>query len=559
MSGSSAKWFDLSEFDAKLERRSTGGLSHFKLVLEVPASRLEPLIPEDPSRSIMTDLADMGWDTKAAGADRYQLTNFAPMNRKSEIVTALRPFFSADEIEGSHVSVHSLSQGEVVEGLQARQLITATELKQDIEGVAERDFARITDSVKKAQELQAERLKRQTNVIFAGNGREVYNHLTDTIMERFGWEEDEAAVWTQRNMAIAARPNQTFGMWMTSLGHALAEKDEVAKGTWTDQVISKMMHLDGDVEDLHESMVNSTTVLTTRSIYASNPKGENPVTSVRDAVLWRQYDLGPEALDAIQSDIPVNEAFSYYKDRIPFMVVRDSSVPSRLLAQSMVAVDRALDVVSAELELPRDKLMPRQTTVPVRFSYDAVNAGGDHLGNARQIKSDDAEADSVKEDDRAALTMNISVMKGRSFVHELGHLIDFGNGITDEERHAILSKSGVLAEAKAAIDRQFPQGGAYAEYLLDEREIFARSFDAHMTNVVRSGGDTNLKALGGMHTTQGFDHAAPYGDLERSTAFISELKDTLALRREVRHEASRKAEAEITAGSGAAYATHGMG
>ena len=103
MSGSSAKWFDLSDFGSKLERRSTDGMGRFKIVLEVPSARLEPLIPDDPTRTVRDDLEDMGWMMEATGTDRYLLTNYATMNKKSEIVAALRPFFAAEEIEASHV------------------------------------------------------------------------------------------------------------------------------------------------------------------------------------------------------------------------------------------------------------------------------------------------------------------------------------------------------------------------------------------------------------------------------------------------------------------------
>lgn len=563
MSGSSAKWFDLSDFGSKLERRSTDGMGRFKIVLEVPSARLEPLIPDDPTRTVRDDLEDMGWMMEATGTDRYLLTNYATMNKKSEIVAALRPFFAAEEIEASHVSVHALSQGEVVQGLQARQLITQSELAQDIDGVSENDFTRISESVKKAQDLQAERLKRQTNVLFAGHGREVFNHLTDTIMERFGWDEAEASIMARSGMLDAKKPSSTLGVWMTSLASAIIEKDQTSLETWTDQVIGKVIYSHSDPEELRVALNEGSLLRNLRSIYETNPTGDHPIVSVRDANLYYQDGLSPEIMDAVEVGVPVGEAFSYYKDRLPFMVVRDSSVPSRLLAQSMAAVDKALDVIAAELELPRDQLVPKQKVLPVRFSYDATSAADTGLGNVRRLvsKADadtDAEAE-AKDDDRAALTMNISVTKGRSFIHELGHLVDFGNGLSDEERHAILSKSGVLADAKATVDRQYPSGGTYAEYLLQEDEIFARTFEAHIVNSVRARGDHNLRALGGLHTNNGFDLAAPFGNLERSSAFMNELKDTLAMRRENRHEASRKAEAGAEANAGVSYATHGMG
>jgi hypothetical protein len=264
-------------------------------------------------------------------------------------------------------------------------------------------------------------------------------------------------------------------------------------------------------------------------------------------------------MDRVEVPVPVAEAFSFYRDKLPFLIVRDSSVPSALLAQNLAAVDRALDVIANELELPRDQLVPKQSTIPVRFSYDSVLANGTALGfMQRAMTEQSAVADG--EDFRDALTINLSVAMGQTFTHELGHLIDHGNGLTDEERHAILVRSGVLAAASTAVDKVFPDGGQMAEYYLDEKEIFARAMDAHVVNVALSQGDKELASVGGLHTTQGFDTAAPFGDLAMTSAFISEVKDALAHRREARHEASRKAELgqAVPQSEGAGFATHSM-
>ena len=117
MSGA-AKWFDLSELESKLERKD-GGFGRYRLELELPTERLAPLISDEDNAGVGRALMDMGWQADPVGEDRFKLVNHAPLNRKSEIVTALRPFFSEMEIEASHGSVHELKQGELVEGLQS--------------------------------------------------------------------------------------------------------------------------------------------------------------------------------------------------------------------------------------------------------------------------------------------------------------------------------------------------------------------------------------------------------------------------------------------------------
>jgi hypothetical protein len=545
MSGS-AKWFDLSDHDCKLERRDTDGASHYKLMLEVPAARLEPLIPEDPRRSVSEALLDIGWHTEAVGADRYRLTNHAPMNRKSEIVAALRPFFSEQEIEGAHVSVHALRQGERVEGLQARRVITQAELEGDIEGVEVADFERIAASVRRAQALQADRERKQRQVLFDGKGRQLYGHLTDLIASKPGWGEAEAAFAAMEQMRqAAAAPRSVHAVRLTDLAKAL-------DGGTPEETASGESYVLGRIGDAGEVRENARFAAAMKG-YAANRHG--PLVSVRDALLDEGGALAPEAMDRVEVKVSDEEAFAYYRERLPFMVIRDTSVPTRVLAQNMAAVDATLDLVAEELELPRDALVPRQRTVPLRFSYDAISANEADVGELQRIESDEPQDG---EDDRAALTMNISVMRGRSFTHELGHLVDRGNGLSDEERHGILSRSGVLVEARTAVNRAFPDGGAYADYLLSEPEVFARAFDAHVVNVVRARGDDELRAVGGLQTTQGFHHAAPFGDLDRTNSFMAELKEVLVLRREARHEARQKASAQA-APEAVGAASFGMG
>lgn len=565
MSGTSVKWFDLSGFDARLERRAASA-GHFKIVLEVPAERLAHLAPDRPGASVSTELEDMGWIVREAGAGRYHLTNHTPMNRKSEIVRALRPFFSEEEIEASHVPVHALTQAEVVEGLQTRQIITQTELTKDIAGVADKDFDRIVGSVKRAQELQAERAKRQQSVLFDGYGRKVFERLTDALMVKARWAEPEASVLAMQGIEDAVRrPNRPVSGMMSELGAALGRGDETSAETLTDIIIHKMRGEDQDWQGLRETILDSDRFRAVSTFFKDNKFAEATLVSFRAAALASAarrdggVRLHPTIMDRVDVPVPVAEAFTYYREKLPFLVVRDSSVPSALLAQNMAAVDKALDVIANELELPRDQLMPKQSTIPVRFSYDSVLANGTALGFMQRAKTEQsAVADG--EDFRDALTINLSVAVGQTFTHELGHLIDHGNGLTDEERHAILERSGVLAAASAAVDKVFPEGGQMAEYYLDEKEIFARAMDAHVVNVVLSRGDRELSAVGGLHTTQGFDTAAPFGDLAMTSAFISEVKDALAHRREARHEASRKAELgqAVPQSAGVGFATHSM-
>lgn len=539
MSSATAKWFDLSDYGSKLERKECDDFGHYKLMLEVPAERADAVVAASDNTVPSLALLDLGWDSEAPVDGRIRLVNYAALNRKSEIVAALRPFFTEAEIEQSHVPVHSLNQGEVVEGLQARHLITQHELSRDIDGVEAADFDRISASVKRAQELQAERHKKQTHVLFDGAGRLTFNHLTDEIMRQKNIGEAEAAFLTKRVMEGAARqPQSVHSVRLTDLARALVEGREEVAAAGVTHVLSRIAVTDDDWSDALDDV--QLDPFYRQAIESMQHTEYGPLVGIRDAMLRDRSGLTPFLMDAIPVPVPVEQAFDIYKERIPFLVVRDSSVPSKMLAQSMVAVDAALDVVAGELEVPRHALIPRQKDVPLRFSFDAVSMDRNVRGMVKAIASDGSNDSVDKEDARDAVMMNLSVSQGGTFIHELAHIIDNGNSLTDQERHDILAKSGMLDLARQAVDKEFPQGGEYAEYLLREDEIFARSFDAHFVNVMRDQGDVTLAGIGGFHTTHGIDRAAPFGDRDKSDAFIAALKDTLSLRREARHEARQK-------------------
>ena len=228
----------------------------------------------------------MGWIVREAGSDRYHLTNHAPMNRKSDVVRALRPFFSEEEIEESHVPVHELLQAEVVEGLQTRQIITHSELTKDIAGVADKDFDRIVGSVKRAQELQAERAKRQQAVLFDGYGRKVFERLTDTLMAKVRWAEPEAAVHAIQGIEDAVRrPNRPVSGMMSELGAALGRGDEISVETLTDIILHKMRGEDQDWEGLRESVLDSARFKSVSAFFEDNRFANGTLVSFRMAAL----------------------------------------------------------------------------------------------------------------------------------------------------------------------------------------------------------------------------------------------------------------------------------
>ena len=247
--------------------------------------------------------------------------------------------------------------------------------------------------MRRAQALQADRERKQRRVLFDGKGRQLYGHLTDLIASKPGWGEAEAAFAAMEQMRqAAAAPRSVHAVRLTDLAKAL-------DGGTPEETASGESYILGRIGDAGEVRENARFAAAMKG-YAANHHG--PLVSVRDALLDEGGALAPEAMDRVEVTVPDEEAFAYYRERLPFMVIRDTSVPTRVLAQNMAAVDATLDLVAEELELPRDALVPRQRTVPLRFSYDAISANEADMGELQRIESDelqDGEDDPGSADD----------------------------------------------------------------------------------------------------------------------------------------------------------------
>lgn len=238
------------------------------------------------------------------------------------------------------------------------------------------------------------------------------------------------------------------------------------------------------------------------------------------------------------------ETLEYYSSRLPFAVRRDTAAPTASVVQYMKAVDRVLDVVARELDLPKNSLLPDQKTVPLRFSYSAVSADDSSEGNVMTLQSKET-ADDI--DARVAMVINVSVTRGRTFLHELGHVIDAGNklSIGSESRDNILLTSGILAAAQESVGRLYPEGGDFADYLLSNSEVFARSFEAHICNVMMR--DGVFEEAGGLLISHGYDVAAPFGDLELSERFMASLRAEIGARKDAAYDqdVAKRAERDV--------------
>lgn len=528
-----AKWFDFKDYDAKLERISTAP-GHYILRLEMPTARL----PEPEGGTLVGDmLMDMGWTVEAGDDKRVVLENHQPLNTAMQIVTAIRSFFSEAEVAAAHKPLPQLRQGERAEGIEAPKIISLKELEGSIHGVEKNNFDRIRASVSKAIANMAEREKRADNVLFAGKGMAVGDHLTDRIAQQKGWMDLEASYLAYRTIAeAAAMPNSGMATRLTQLGRALAASDETeikSAETWImDAIFENAEGLGDQQEKLRQERLFQAISLRL---------GEDSLIRPRDFVAGMVMKNSSHMSAAMMTGIAVgpDDSFEAAAAKVPFRVLRDNSVPTRTLVQNMKAVAKAIRYIASEMEMEPNALFPGQENVPARFSFDAVSAdkGAEGRVASFQQKADGQEGEN---DATRPLVLSLSVKRGGTFIHELGHLVDQGNKLSDEERHDILRSSGVLMRVREELERIFPNGGEQYDYFAMEEEIFARTFDAHFVNLARSRGDKLLETIGGRQVTYGADLAAPFGDLETSSRFMDMLKSTLEAKKEAKHSATIK-------------------
>ena len=239
------------------------------------------------------------------------------------------------------------------------------------------------------------------------------------------------------------------------------------------------------------------------------------------------------------------EVIEEVRMQLPFDVRLDGSTPTMQDAQSLKAINKALNVAAEALGRAPERILRDNKARFLRLSNENVSPDKGVVGYQAALKT---------EYDDVIQAFTSSGRSGRSFIHELGHAVDFSWGLNDAEREACLSRSGVTGAIHDEIDRRFPTEEIEARsYYRDPKEMFARMLDAHVCNVARANGDMDLSSIGGAHTTCGYDIGAPHGNIEATSAFFDEVRATI----ERKLDAENKAALESTKAASAGVAAPG--
>lgn len=572
-----AKWFDLRPYDAKIERIHQGGGQH--------ALRLEL----DPARAASVDQEDRleaGWALEDAGGSGRRAVLFSDrvIHNGSQVQAALRTFFSDDEIKSSTVGQDRLRQDERVDGVGQRAVIDDWRLAEATAPLAPDDAHRVTEGVHRAVEVLRARTSREAGVPLGRQGHRVFDHLVDVQLghssppapegpvrartgsravgpapggDRTGDDEPsppalDPHVVAEMGASLAAvkalreaidQPLGARGRQLEALGRALSEGDRAGAAAVEERL--------RDDPELGRGAAAVRLVLGIGAAGQWSGRGRPRERVVHDAL--KQGLLDGRAMTDIAADLSERVTLESLKGSFPFMVRHDRSIPSRVVADHLVSSRRAVEFVADQLGLPPDGLMPDQRSVPWRFASGRVTFDGGanaavHVAVAQGMDGAPAnvQVDEVTgELDRGVIAATSSVARPGAFVHELGHTIDFGNQVTDEERMGVLQRTGIYAIAMDRIARTHPEGGPEAAYLGDPAEIWARSMEAMVINASQRAGDARLERAGGAMSIRPHVDHAPLGDHAMTRRFAELVREIVVARRDKDHAA--RADARATA------------
>lgn len=511
----SDKWFDLSHVDSRLERLPIGADSNgYYLRLEIPET-----LPQPSDH----DLRELGWVKTSHEGGRVVFQNAQSASSGSAIMEKMSVFFDADDLRTRYRPLRDHVNAPAVYGLKPRQ--SQTVLAQLVEGVDLADKTRMQNTMALCLSKAAAMRQQQETALFSGNGTAIFHHLTEALVKRDEnpWKEIEASAYVRSVMEAAGRnPNDQAARMMTSLGQALREKDVAGADELSDGLLRSTETYAADDAASHPDLDNGIRKAIYRDVeFAQRAGNEVSATAI---ALGQMRGAAYLPAHAMTSDPSINrqnaaEVIEEVQMQMPFDVRLDGSTPTLQAAQSLKAISKAINATAEALGRAPERILRDNKARFLRLSNENVSADRFVVGYQATVKSEDGEV---------IQAITSSARAGRSFIHELGHAVDFSWGFTDAERDACLARSGVTGAIHDEIDRRFPSDEIEARsYYRDPKEMFARMFDAHVCNVARANGDFDLSSVGGVHTTCGYDIGTPHGNLEASSAFFEEVKATI--------------------------------
>ena len=498
------KWFDLSERGAKLERpRDAAGVYHLRLTLDrgVDVSALAPA-------------AALGWIGSEANPGLV-FTNYRKIDKLSEVVSALGSFFTEDVVVAGKTDLHKLKRGEVVQGFDspafdhgAGILPKLDQVRGDLASMPAEMRERIVARVAAAQKLAGVGPGADGATLFRGEGLRLWRDLT----ERFGIREaSEAIVAT---VLLAESRGEDFddaqdALWRASeTGSGLPAVSGMGQaGTRSKMIVDHIARDHATFGDLDPS-------------WTEDRFYRGLVGHVRG--MYRMWDGA--SIDFSQDP----DAAEAYGNRF----LADPSIPMSWRHDAFHRVSLVLRASAAMVGVDPREMFAGQSRLIHLGKDDGGPMEAYHRAQVIAVEGQKIEVAAIK----------FSPFRAGAVAHEVGHGVDLSNrallGADAIER--LIGDTGVREHVSEMVGRATWASPQYAAYLLNPREIVARSFEGALANRAIAAGDPDFERIGGSATIGGEISFMPPPDL--SQRFVVALREVVAEARERRLDAEQDHE-----------------
>lgn len=457
--GGIQKWFDLRDFDAKIERfKSAQDGVHLRLKVK----------DVNQFKQHAANIIRAGWT--ASLDDDTVFINKQKINTMSEIKRALNAFwpdvlkFPLEDLNKLPVTVHT--------GVYVRENVSDNNsITQNV------DLGLLPDDVQKsimnrifvaASKISANKYVTRP---FDGKILKVYNDA----FNRYGTEG------------------------VLALGYALRSFVDGDLGSYEKYSSSLINGLKSGSDLPPDTVKTFTTVAEKMNKYASNICiTENELKKYRATnflALCKKYSIPCTWLDYETVKEEVNND-SIPKNICGIPISYDAGLSNELRWQSAKRIEKALSWIQKNFNLLTDNEIIERKRLSIKVLHNfSGSENNDDIGGMVQINN-------------SAILLEFSPFSLRELIHEIGHVVDrlyFSQESREDKYNRILKDTGVLDAVEKDFEyriRRSPEflkeySSEQIKYLKDPAEIFARTFENAVVLQAKRNGDVYLSEFGG--------------------------------------------------------------
>lgn len=481
------KWFDLSTLGAKLESvRNANGL--FSLQIE-----LKETISEEKLKEAIKN----GWVAKPDTEGKV-FNNYSVFTKLSGIKKSLTPFFDDAVIDELIVEATNLRQGEKLEAYEPfirnpKAASTMTVIDSNIASIMSSETRkRIKARILGAQKFLG--LNNNDKQLFDGRGLDVWKSLSS----KFGYEAATSVMIAC--IERAEKAGDIFEKFYNDVINADAG--------------GALPKLDRNLDGYAYNLINRF-----KHNFALLKKFDS---SCEEELFYQNFILYAHCIYSVWDSAKFNsiEAFSHNIKNLKY--TSDPAMPLSWKNGICSRTNQALETVGKFLDLPHQKIFSSRCTIHLNKSIEMETKNG-------LAALDDILNYSI---------IRITPYTAGTFVHELGHILDFQYLSNKENPNCqkeildkLLSKTGVGKYIDQVVDLL---STSLKEYYKNPHEKIARTFEMAIANELRKENDRDFLTAGGVVAINGGFCFTPPPDLceEFLTEFKAQIHNSLNFAKE---------------------------